>query len=391
MYIRSTNSRLGHFERQKFGGSGNPDSMFGGGGPIVGSFNKLMYFHLQAKALHETRNTANPQRLYRDANALKSEIAPYEPWDACNALPRMRKSSKDDWFPSAWVCPVNNILSKVEITQRIREVIVTASNRMSNPTRKIEKLVPITQVTREARTKGVEEGIIESERSRGKSDVRLVAEQMPGATKEVATSAWEKAGDIVASPFVWAFGWGTGPDASGKYKEEELERERVKAEKKAQDRRDAAREGPSVTDNFWNWWEGDEDTSPHVPAATQPSRPAPTPSRPTPTPSRPAPRPTPTPPQPKPDSGWNLDAIGGFFTDLLGVAAPIAGEVYTDRQQETRDREEAYLSNMARQTALMQHPQQPRPASGGGSNTGLYIGLGVAAFAIIVGTIVLIN
>ena len=134
-------------------------------------------FHLRAEELHSSRNTLHPQTLYRTNKALKDEIAPYTPWDGCGIF---------------W-CPMNSYLSKHEITQRIRETDVTARNRMSNTARAVENMSHITKETRDARTKGVEEGIIKSEESRGKSTIELTAENFPEQVKIRAKEMYDSA------------------------------------------------------------------------------------------------------------------------------------------------------------------------------------------------------
>ena len=142
---------------------------------------KRREFHVRAEELHSNRNTMHPQVLFRQSVALKNEIAPYVPWDGCGRF---------------W-CPLNTYLSKHEITQRIRETDVTARNRMSNTERAVEDMGYITQETRDARTKGVEAGIIASEKSRGKSTTELTAENLPEQVKIRAKEMYDSATQYV--------------------------------------------------------------------------------------------------------------------------------------------------------------------------------------------------
>ena len=90
------------------------------------------------------------------------------------------------------------------------------------------------------------------------------------------------------------------------------------------------------------------------------------------------------------DSSWDWGAIGGFFTGILGAAAPVAGGLYTQRTQAD------YQQDMLKLAMQSGRPGQSSPQTivipgSKSNNTGLYIGLGVAALAVVIVIIVLIR
>ena len=193
------------------GGLGNYRQGFAG--TTTPTTEKKLYFHRETEKLHEailrvkaSSNLFSPEakNIHDRAVQLRDEIAPYHDeghagWDGCSRFSKWMFLSP--LAGAAVACPLNPYLSKHEITQRLREVITLASQKMSNAQRALTGKGYITSETREGRIKAISEGMTESEKSRGSDPFKQVVCNLPGVDKVCA--AVDTAGEMEVANNSW--------------------------------------------------------------------------------------------------------------------------------------------------------------------------------------------
>ena len=205
-YIRNTNPGFGHFERQRFGGMGSSDFMFGGflGGVTayaqakksLSSSVKGLWDQSGIGTLWDSDPSWNPATAYRNLLELQTRLHTYNRWTDDAGVVAF----------GGWGGYYTWLVIEDMITKMMARIPASVKRSISTADR----------------------AVIVAHSAETEIKVQKAAAKAPAPPPE---KSWtDTATDFWAEQIGTAMDWGTGPDEQGQYKEEELEREQAKAE-----------------------------------------------------------------------------------------------------------------------------------------------------------------